>query len=561
MGNLNYYILIGALLFAGGIAAGGLSSRLGLPVLLVFLLVGMLAGENGPGGIVFNDYSISFAVGNLALAVILFDGGFRTSLSTFRIGLRPALVLATVGVAVTAVSVGAFGAWLLGLDWRMGLLLGAIVSSTDAAAVFSLLGTSGLRLNERVGATLEIESGANDPMAIFLTTAMIGVVQASGEARPAALALAFVQQFGIGAAGGWAAGLLVRHTLPWWPQGGGPTAILLFAIGLVVFALVNLAGGSGFLAIYLFGLAAATRQHPQHAAVLQAMDSLAWLAQAGMFLLLGLLVTPLELVPLAAPALLLAAFLMLVARPAAVWLCLAPFRFGRRETAFVAWVGLRGAVPIVLALFPLLAGIAQARLLFNIAFAVVLVSLLVQGATLPWAARRFGVALPPRQRAVAEHVLASGLRLAEFSVAPGAAACGAFASQLALPEGCRLADICRGRELLDPEVHVIQEGDVVGIVGPEQAVAGCTELFGPRQARSGRSLRAFTLQASAPFAEVAGTYGLPVTDRVASMQLGDALEAISRRRLIEGDEVRVGRARFVVQQAVRGRLERISLRI
>ena len=561
MDGLNQVLLVGALLLAGGVAAGGLSTRFGLPSLLVFLVVGMLAGEDGPGGIVFDNYPLSFAVGNLALAVILFDGGFRTSLSTFRIGLRPAVVLATVGVAITAGAVGAFGAWALGIDWRLGLLLGAVVSSTDAAAVFSLLGSRGLQLNQRVGATLEIESGANDPMAVFLTLTMIGVVQAPADLAVEALAWSFAKQFGIGAAVGVAAGLLCRPAGRWLAQGGGLTALLLLALGVGVFALVNIAGGSGFLAIYLFGLAVASPSDPQHEEVVPSMDSLAWLAQAGMFLLLGLLVTPAELVSIAVPALSIAAFLIVVARPLAVWFCLIPFRFSRLETAFVAWVGLRGAVPIVLALFPLLDGVPQARLVFNVAFTVVLVSLLVQGTTLQLAARLCRVERPPRQRPLAEHRLRAGLRLAEFSVGGGSVAAGHFATQLDLPEGCRVTLACRGPEVLDLEVRTLRAGDIVAVAGPEETIERAGVLFRPRATAATARALAFVLHADARFEEVAATYGLPITARLAELSLGEALETLSGRRLVEGDEVLHGRARFHVQEAPRGRPERIGLAV
>lgn len=559
MDGLNQVLLVGALLLAGGVAAGGLSTRFGLPSLLVFLVVGMLAGENGPGGIVFDNYALSFAVGNLALAVILFDGGFRTSLSTFRIGLRPAVVLATVGVALTAGAVGVFAAWALGIDWRLGLLLGAIVSSTDAAAVFSLLGSRGLQLNQRVGATLEIESGANDPMAVFLTLTMIGVLQAPADIGVGALAWSFVKQFGIGAVVGVAAGLLGRPVGRLLAQGGGLTALLLMALGVGVFALVNMVGGSGFLAIYLFGLAVASPSDPAHGEIVPSMDSLAWLAQAGMFLLLGLLVTPAELVSIALPALAIAAFLIVVARPVAVWLCLAPFRFGRLETGFVAWVGLRGAVPIVLALFPLLDGVPAARLIFNVAFMVVLVSLLVQGTTLQAAARLCRVERPPRQRPLAEHRLHGGLHLAEFSVGSGSVAADHFATQLDLPEGCRVTLALRGTELLDPEVRTLQPDDVVAVAGPEDAMERAGVLFRPRAATAGARTLAFVLDADARFEDVAATYGLPITARLAHLSLGEALEALSGRRLVEGDEVLLGRARFHVKDAPRGRPERIGL--
>jgi cell volume regulation protein A len=312
-------------------------------------------------------------------------------------------VLATVGVVVSAAITGVAAMLLLGLDWGAALLLGAIVGSTDAAAVFALLTRSGVTLNERVAATLEIESGVNDPMAVYLTLFFIALLGGTAVAPPLqqspalALLLGFGQQFGIGAAvgvvSGFAMALLLQRVAAR-DAGGGVLALLLGAAGLSVFAATGWLGGSGFLAVYLFGLIVANRAAQAVAPTLAAMDGYAWLAQAGMFLLLGLLVTPHELLEIWLPSLALALVLILVARPLAVWLCVWPFRFTRNETWYISWVGLRGAVPIVLALFPFMAGMPQAQTLFNAAFVVVLVSLLTQGTTIGWAARRLGVALP-----------------------------------------------------------------------------------------------------------------------------------------------------------------------
>lgn len=302
-----------------------------------------------------------------------------------------------LSAAITA----AAAMWLLDLNWGTALLLGAIVGSTDAAAVFALLTRSGVTLNERVAATLEIESGVNDPMAVYLTMAMIAVLATSAAAdfggAVGTLALAFAQQFGwgtlIGAVCGWAGAALLNR-ISARDAGGGVLALLVVAAGLAVFAGTGLLGGSGFLAVYLFGLILANRAKSAVSPTLPVLDGYAWLAQAGMFLLLGLLATPSRLEQSIWPALGVAAALMLVARPLSVWLCLRPFHFNARETVFISWVGLRGAVPIVLAMFPLLAGTPNAILLFDVAFVVVLSSLLVQGSTIGWMARRLGVAMP-----------------------------------------------------------------------------------------------------------------------------------------------------------------------
>ena len=407
-------LLAAALLVFFSVLAGLFSARAGFSFLLVFLLAGILAGEDGPGGIVFDDVNLSFWVGNVALAVILLDGGLRTDFATFRTGLKPALLLASVGVVMSA-ALTAFGAWwLMGLDWRLAMLLGSIVGSTDAAAVFALLRSSGVRLNERVAATLEIESGMNDPMAVYLTIAFIGIALAGtggtaadgGALGPWGEAIkALVQQFGLGGVIGGVAGValaaLLKRSFPRFAaqqqgaaSGGGILALLCVSLGLAVFAATSWVGGSGFLAVYVMGVTARARAREAVAPALSALDGYAWLSQAAMFLLLGLLLTPHQLLPGLAPALGVAAFLLLVARPLTVWLCLLPFHFERREVLYISWVGLRGAVPIVLAVFPLMAGVPGARTLFNAAFVVVLTSLILQGSTIALAARKLGLNLP-----------------------------------------------------------------------------------------------------------------------------------------------------------------------
>ncbi|MDO9506211.1 MAG: potassium/proton antiporter [Hydrogenophaga sp.] len=396
-------LLAAAALVFLSVLAGVVSARVGFSFLLVFLTVGILAGEDGPGGFVFNDFRLSFWVGNVALAVILLDGGLRTDLTTFRTGLRPSLVLATVGVVVCT-GITATAAWaLLDLSWPLALLVGAIVGSTDAAAVFSLLKSSGVKLNERVAATLEIESGMNDPMAVYLTLTFIAVALAAmaGETESiTALSVvrSLVEQFGYGTIAGLASGFglagLLKRLGRGTDGGGGIRALLIVSGGLAVFAGTTWFGGSGFLAVYLMGMITGNRARRQVRTSLSAMDGYAWLAQAGMFLLLGLLVNPTELLRTIWPALGVSAVLMLVARPISVWVCLSPFRFNRHEMTFISWVGLRGAVPIVLAVFPVMAGVQGAQTFFNVAFVVVLTSLLLQGSTIAWAARRTHVALP-----------------------------------------------------------------------------------------------------------------------------------------------------------------------
>ena len=404
--NLDFFslpLLAASILFFASLLVGLFSKRAGFSFLLAFLFTGIMAGEDGPFGVKFNDYRLSFWVGNIALAIILLDGGLRTSFTTFRTGLKPALWLATVGVALTSGFTAVAAVVFLDMAWPTALLLGAIVGSTDAAAVFSLLKSTGVRLNERVATTLEIESGMNDPMAVFLTLTFIGVatvggLEVSASAQFMSTLTALGSQFiwgtvlGIGAGLGFAWGMRRLGLLAEAPQ--GVLALLVASAGLTVFAFVTWFGGSGFLAVYLFGIALNKKIGRELESSLSALDGYAWLSQASMFLLLGLLVTPSSMLESFWPALAVAFTMMFVARPLAVYLCLAPMRFTRQEVTYIGWVGLRGAVPIVLAIFPFMAQLPEAQLIFNVAFLVVLASLLLQGSSIGWFARRMQVALP-----------------------------------------------------------------------------------------------------------------------------------------------------------------------
>lgn len=400
---LSLPLMAGAALVFISVLAGVFSARIGFSFLLIFLVVGILAGVDGPGGLVFDDFRLSFWVGNVALAVILLDGGLRTQMATFRTGLRPSLLLATLGVVLCTGITGIAAYWLLDLSWPLALLVGAIVGSTDAAAVFSLLKSSEVHLNERVAATLEIESGLNDPMAVYLTLTFIAIALAMGQTDHVApdvsdVILSLIQHMGwgtlLGLVCGWAMAELIKRLGRGEDGGGGVRALLIVSGGLTVFAFTTWFGGSGFLAVYLMGVVVGNRSRRQVRASLSAMDGYAWLSQAGMFLLLGLLVTPSDMLTALWPAIGVSLVLMLVARPASVWLCLKPLHFSNREIMFVSWVGLRGAVPIVLAVFPVMAGVEGASIYFNVAFIVVLTSLVLQGSTIAWSARRLNVVLP-----------------------------------------------------------------------------------------------------------------------------------------------------------------------
>jgi len=389
-------ILIGSGLVIATIFTSLAAFRFGAPLLLIFLGVGLLVGEDGLG-LRFQDARSAYFVGSLALAIILFDSGFGTKLRSFRQAAAPAITLATVGVLLTAGLVGVGARYLFDLPWPEAFLLGAIVSSTDAAAVFFLLRSGGIRIKEQIRSTLEIESGSNDPMAIFLTIALVELVRSGqfGGAVPE-MALAFIRQMGLGLAIGFLGGHLIVYIVNRLRLEGGLYPIVVLSAALFFFAFAGLLGGSGFLAAYIAGLVAGNKAMRGAIALRRFQDGITWLAQIVMFLLLGLLATPSQFGAIALPSIALALFLTLVGRPLAVWLCLVPFRYDRQETTFVAWVGLRGAVSILLAIIPLIGGVANAQLYFNAAFIIVLTSLVVQGWTIAPVARWLDIRMPPR---------------------------------------------------------------------------------------------------------------------------------------------------------------------
>ncbi|MDR7334117.1 potassium/proton antiporter [Roseateles asaccharophilus] len=393
-GGADILTAVAAALVLAAIVGALYTHRFGLSHLVVFMGVGMLAGVDGPLGLRFENYGAAVLVGNLALVLILFDGGLRTRWNFLRIGMAPAALLATLGVLVTAGVVAGAARLLLGVPWLQGLLLGAAVSSTDASAVFAQFNASKLALPHRLAATIEVESAVNDPMAIVLTVGLITWMKAGGGSDEVEglqiLVPLLLRQLGLGLVMGVAAGLIAAacvKRLPLQDDHDGLAALLMAAFGLLLFGLTNTLGGSGFLAAYIAGVF--MRHHADREAqlALPGLNGYTWLAEAGLFLLLGLLVTPHEVLQFVVPGLGVAAALMLVARPLGIAACLAPLRFGWREQAFVAWSGLRGGWPIVLAAYPVLAGVPGAWQLFDVAFLVVLLSLLIQGPTLAPLAR------------------------------------------------------------------------------------------------------------------------------------------------------------------------------
>ena len=470
------------ILLAASVVFSGATRRLGMPVGLVFVAIGLLAGSEGLGGLRFDDYGFAWRVGTVALALILFDGGLNTPLASFRVALAPASVLATAGVVGTAVLFGAV-AHVLGFPWRQALLLGAVVSSTDSAAVFSILRTSGIQLKRRVGATLELESGLNDPMAVILTTTCTEIL-VTGRPLGAATFLELLLKLVGGAAAGLAIGwagrfLLARVQLP----AGGLYPVLTTALALLAFGIPELLRGSGFLAVFLAAVVIGNGPLPFKGGVLRAHDAGAWFLQVSMFLLLGLLAFPSRLLTAGVVGLLLG-FVLLLVRPLVVVPLLWPFHYRVTEMAYVGWVGLRGAVPIILAIVPVLARAPGAERIFDVVFFVVLVNTVVQGLTVRRGARRLNLqtARPPPPQGLVEISPSRPLEAAieVFYVDPRSAVAGSSLAELPpFPAGSAVLMVLRGDDLLPARgPTILSPGDHVYLLTRPEDQGFVRLLFG-----------------------------------------------------------------------------------
>ena len=556
------WLLGGALIALLGIGSSLVARRFGAPLLLVFLALGVALGPEGAGFTMAPG--IVYGIGALALAIILFDGGLQTRLAPLRPAIAPALWLATAGVAITAVLTALAAKALLGLGWVEGLLLGAVLASTDAAAVFFLLRGAGIALPKRVNGVLEIESGSNDPMAVFLTVLLCTWLSIGDIGGPAGLAGRLVLQLGLGLGIGVLGGRLIalglnRLALP---EGLHPLFALAGAVG--VFAVTNTLHGSGFLAVYVAGLVLGQKPVRAIANVTTVLNAATWLAQGGMFLLLGMLVVPSTLLDVLGPALVLAAVLMLVARPVAVAACLAPFGFHKREIGFVGWVGLRGAVGIFLASLPLLMALPDAALYFNVAFVVVVTSLLVQGWTLKPAAKLFRVALPRRETATRRIELdlpgQLDYELVGYRVGPTSAV---LTKNAELPGWARPAMVVRDEQILLPnEAGPARPGDTAYFLAPPGEVYRLDWLFAEgHEAREAEheTFGAFTLPGDVPLGELAGFYGLPIPPRYAAHTASEMFATRFEGEVHIGDRIGLGGATLVARRIREGRATEIGI--
>jgi potassium/hydrogen antiporter len=548
------YTLVGTALVLTAGFSSLLAFRYGAPLLLLFLLIGLATGVDGLG-IEFDNAGLSYFVGSVALAVILFESGFGTPLNALRQAALPAVSLATIGVVLTVAFFGTAAHYMTGLSWTESFLLGAIVGSTDAAAVFFLLRVGNTAIRDRVRSTLEIESGSNDPIAIFMTLSLVGVVAMGktdnlGEAA-LQIAIGFVREMGVGAAVGLLGGWVIVRLVERLELDRGLLPIFVIALSLLVFGIAGAAHGSGFLAVYVAGIYAGNRNIRSYAALKRFQDGISWLAQIIMFLLLGLFATPSQFGVILLPAILLALFLIFIARPAAVTLTLLPFRFPRAETAFLSWVGLRGAVSILLALTPILAGLPNSREIFNIAFIIVLVSLLVQGWTVLPLAKRLGLIVPqrtgPLDKVELELPGAAHHELLAYRIVEGSP----VARTGRIPRWARPSLVVRdGRSMAFQYAGRLKAGDHVYIFVPDKYPRLLDRLFASRATvdpDDADFFGAFAIDPIRPASDLTLAYGVPLNEMDQRRSIGELMVERLGGRAEYADRLTIGEVELIVR--------------
>jgi len=562
--SVSLAILLGSLLVLAGILSSLIALRFGAPLLLVFLLLGMLAGEGGPGGIKFDDVGAAYTVGSIALALILFDGGLRTRLASLRNVLAPAVTLATVGVLITALLTAPVAKFVLGIGWIPALLMGAMVASTDAAAVFFLINARGLRLRPRVRAVLEVESGTNDPFAVFLALLLVEILLVGDQSWSHAAAT-FLRDAILGCVIGLAGGQVIALVLNRLVLAQGLHAPFVAVSALVVFAFANAVHTSGFLAVYLAGLVVGNKQTRAHNSVVVFLDAVTWLAQIVMFVLLGLLAWPHRLAYSLFGAIAIALVLMLVARPVTVLLCLWPFKFHWNEKIFISWVGLRGAVGIFLASIPMLVGLPGAYLYFDVVFVVVLSSLLVQGWTVALAARKLDISFTRSDPLPRRVELDLPGQLAREIIGYPVPANSPYLRRGLIPNWARPTLVIRNEEILTPtEAHPVREGDYIYLLAPPEKAQALDRFFvrmPPPISPDPRLLGDFFVPGTATLGALAEIYGLQVAADHTEVSLSDYFSEQLRRRVKTGDIVELGPIALLAQKVSNGAVTTVGLRL
>lgn len=549
--STNLAILVGAALVAVSIFTSLVSYRVGAPLLLLFLAVGLMAGEDGIGRIYFDNAPAAYLIGSVALAIILFDAGFDTSLHSYRVAAAPALVLATIGVLITTALVAVPVHFLLGFPWLSALLIGSIVSSTDAAAVFLLLRVGGITIRDRVRSLLEIESGSNDPVAIFLTIGLVELIQqdAAPDRTSLTLLAGFVREFGIGIICGIAGSAAIVTAVNRLQLEAALYPLVALSLAVLLFAATTMIGGSGFLAVYIAGLIAGNRKLRARLSLQRFQSGMTWLSQITMFLTLGLLATPSQFPQVAVPAIVLALTVTLVARPVAAWLCLAPFGFQRKEIAFIGWVGLRGAVSILLAIVPIIGEIPGRQDIFNMTFLTVLASLLVQGWTVRPLAKGLDLVVPPRYGPVERVELDIPGDAAHEIVAYRVEADSHAAKIERLPRWAKISVVVRESQVLSPEeAGRLKPGDRVYLFAEPQQVRLMDGLFAsPADVDASGFYGEFPIDPETKLKELGSAYDFKAATVDAGLTVRAYFEREFGGRVGVGDRLRVGSVALIVR--------------